>query len=79
MTTVVAHAARSGIAALTAAVNLETHAASIARVVSAEVAVLFHLTTVGVLVPHGDELVLLGGHHLGARHGRERWFSVPTS
>jgi signal transduction histidine kinase/DNA-binding response OmpR family regulator len=58
------HAARvrAGITALTAAVNLETDAASIARVVGADVATLFHLAAVALLVPQRGELVVLGGH-----------------
>jgi len=59
--------ARAGIAALTAAVNLETEPESIARVVSDEVAALFHLAPVAVLVPQGDGLVLLGGHGAAAK------------
>jgi signal transduction histidine kinase/DNA-binding response OmpR family regulator len=58
--------ARAGIAALTAAVNLETEPESIARVVSTEVAALFHVATVAVLVPKGDELILLGSHGIAA-------------
>src|SRR5262245_32181413 len=49
--------ARAGIAALTAAVNLETEPESIARVVSSEVAALFRVGVVGVLVPRGAELM----------------------
>jgi signal transduction histidine kinase/CheY-like chemotaxis protein len=58
------HAARvrAGIAALTAAVNLEADPHGIARAVSAEVATLFQLTAVAVLVFQGRDLALLGGH-----------------
>ena len=54
--------ARAGIAALTAAVNLETDAAGVARIVGADVAMLFHLAVVGLLVPGREGLLVLGGH-----------------
>jgi len=66
------HAARvrAGLAGLAAAVNLETDPLRIARLVSAEAAALFRIGAVGVLVPKGDGLVVLGDHGLSAE-GRQ--------
>jgi len=60
------HAARvrAGLAALAAAVNLETDPARVARLVSAEAASLFRLAVVAVLIPERDGLVVLGDHGL---------------
>jgi PAS domain S-box-containing protein len=62
------HAARvrAGFAALAAAVNLETDPARIARLVSAEVAALFRISSVALLVAQRDGLVVLGAHGLDA-------------
>jgi signal transduction histidine kinase/CheY-like chemotaxis protein len=62
------HAARtrSGVAAIAAAVNLETDPESIARIVSTEVAALFHVPAVAVLSPHGRHLVPIGAHGMAA-------------
>ena len=62
------HAARtrSGVAAMTAAVNLETDPQSIARVVTAEVASLFHVTAVAVMSLQGRELVPVGSYGITA-------------
>lgn len=57
---------RAGLAALAAAVNLETDPVRIARLVSAEAAALFRLAVVAVLVPERDGLVVLGGHGIAA-------------
>src|SRR6185369_1148916 len=53
---------RAGLAALAAAVNLETDPLRIAQLISSQAAGLFRLNVVAVLVPDGDGLIVLGGH-----------------
>jgi PAS domain S-box-containing protein len=62
------HAARvrAGLAALAAAVNLETDPVRIARLVSGETSSLFRLDVAGVLLPERDGLVILGAHGTSA-------------
>jgi PAS domain S-box-containing protein len=64
----VQHAARvrAGLAALAAAVNLETDPVRVARLVSAEAATLFRLAAGAILLAQGDGLVVLGAHGLDA-------------
>ena len=64
----VQHAARvrAGLAALAAAVNLETDPVRIARLVSAEAASLFRVGVAAVLLPQRDGLVVVGQHGLTA-------------
>ncbi len=68
----VQHAARvrAGLAALAAAVNLETDPVRVARLVSAEAATLFRLAAGAILLAQGDGLVVLGAHGLDAE-GRQ--------
>ncbi|HLK10762.1 MAG TPA: response regulator [Candidatus Binatia bacterium] len=62
------HAARvrAGLAALAAAVNLETDPVRVARLVGAEAATLFRLAAGAILLPQHDGLVVLGAHGLPA-------------
>jgi GAF domain-containing protein len=53
---------RAGLAALAAALNLETEAGRIARLIAAEVAALFRIDVAAVLVPQRDGLAVLGAH-----------------
>jgi PAS domain S-box-containing protein len=62
------HAARvrAGLARLAAAVNLETEPARIAELVSTEVAALFRISSVALLVPQQGGLAVLGAHAIAA-------------
>jgi PAS domain S-box-containing protein len=62
------HAARvrAGLAALAAAINLETDPARIARRASAEAASLFRLPIAAVLLPERAGLAVLGAHGIAA-------------
>jgi PAS domain S-box-containing protein len=63
------HAARvrAGLAALAAAVNVETDLIRVAELVSTEAAALFRIAGVAVLLPDRDGLVVLGDHGLSAQ------------
>ncbi len=68
------HAARvrAGLAALAAAVNLETDPVRIARLVSSEAAAVFRVGAVAVLLPERDGLTVLGAHGVEAEGLRLR-------
>ena len=58
---------RAGLAGLAAALNLETDPVRIAQLLSAEIAALFRLSCVAVLVPQREGLVVLGEYGLSAQ------------
>jgi PAS domain S-box-containing protein len=69
------HAARvrAGLAALAAAVNLETDPVRIARLVSSEAAAVFRVGAAAVLLPERDGLIVLGSHGVDAEGLRLPW------